>query len=190
MLQYAAVVCILFPPMPSSSSILLACESPHTTASMRPLPLITTTFLILIPIALFLPFAQTVPVGGRSYTQATRDARFKARGSKTATAGVNQRQLVKLNEKTYVDSPSGAAAASLAVSDWPLQGTITLEGLQYLSGQWFSTAHQRHTPRVLRVASTLDSPLRFDFAVIHPPSQPSAALIKQNKDFPPGLGGC
>lgn len=51
--------------------------------------------------------------------------------------------------KTYI-SPVGAVLLYLAVSDSPLQGAITLKCLQYLSGQSFSSAHQRHTLRSCR----------------------------------------
>lgn len=46
--------------------------------------------------------------------------------------------------KTYTPSPVEAVLLYLAVSDSPLQGAITLKCLQYLSGQSFSSAHQRH----------------------------------------------
>lgn len=49
--------------------------------------------------------------------------------------------------KTYSPSPVGAVPLYLTVSDSPLQGAITLKCLQYLSGQSFSSAHQRHALR-------------------------------------------
>lgn len=52
--------------------------------------------------------------------------------------------------KTYIPSPVGAVLLYLAVSDSPLQGAITLKCLQYLSGQSFSSAHQRHALRSCR----------------------------------------
>lgn len=135
-------------------------------------------------------FTDVFSAGGRSHCQATQELDLSHKGAKQPQRGSIRGCQWEVNKKTYVRSPSGGAAASLTVSDWPLQGAITLEGLQYPSGQWFSTAHQRQAHQVLRVASTLDSPLCFDFAVSHPPAEPSAALIKQNKDFPPSLSRC